>query len=147
MTWRGELRSFTMRLLHHAPPFLEESLAKALDQRPEYKAITKKKKIFEERVKIAQGKRLPDVYVAGEYGGKAGDSFAFKENWFFGARLSIPVFDGGAYQCRGKQGADRASKSAGGRTITKAYHHKGSAGCIPEHCICTGANRDSKEDN
>ena len=78
-----------------APPFLEDSLAKALAQRPECKAIAKKKKIFEERVKIAQGKRLPDVYVGGEYGGKAGDSFAFKENWFFGARLSIPVFDGG----------------------------------------------------
>jgi outer membrane protein len=78
-----------------APPFLEESLAKALAQRPEYKAIAKKKKIFEERVKIAQGKRLPDVYVGGDYSGKAGDSFAFKENWFFGARLSIPVFDGG----------------------------------------------------
>jgi outer membrane protein len=78
-----------------APPFLEESLAKALAQRPEYKAIAKKKKIFEERVKIAQGKRLPDVYVGGDYSGKAGDSLAFKENWFFGARLSIPVFDGG----------------------------------------------------
>ena len=76
-------------------PHLEDSLARAFDQRPEYKAITKKKKIFEERVKIAQGKRLPDVYVAGEYGGKAGDSLAFKENWFFGARLSMPVFDGG----------------------------------------------------
>ena len=79
----------------HPSLALEESLSKALAQRPEYKAIAKKKKIFEERVKIAQGKRLPDVYVGGEYGGKAGDSFAFKENWFFGARLSIPVFDGG----------------------------------------------------
>jgi outer membrane protein len=78
-----------------APPFLEESLAKALAQRSEYKALTKKKKIYEERVKIARGKRLPDVYVGGEYSGKAGDSLAFKENWFFGARLSIPVFDGG----------------------------------------------------
>jgi len=78
-----------------AIPYLEESLSRAFEQRPEYKAIGKKKKIFEERVKIAQGKRLPDVYVAGEYGGKAGDSLAFKENWFFGARLSIPVFDGG----------------------------------------------------
>jgi outer membrane protein len=76
-------------------PHLEDSLSRAFDQRPEYKAVTKKKKIFEEKVKIAQGKRFPDVYVAGEYGGKAGDSLAFKENWFFGARLSIPVFDGG----------------------------------------------------
>jgi outer membrane protein len=78
-----------------ALPSVEESLSRAFEQRPEYRAIGKKKKIFEERVKIAQGKRLPDVYVAGEYGGKAGDSLAFKENWFFGARLSIPVFDGG----------------------------------------------------
>jgi len=76
-------------------PSLEESLTKSLVQRPEYKAVTKKKTIFEERVKIAQGKRLPDVYVGGEYGGKAGDSLGFKENWYFGARLSIPVFDGG----------------------------------------------------
>lgn len=76
-------------------PSLEESIARAFDQRPEYRAVAKKKKIYEERVKIAQGKRLPDVYVAGEYGGKAGDNLAFKENWFFGARLSIPVFDGG----------------------------------------------------
>lgn len=76
-------------------PTLEENVARALDQRPEYRAVAKKKKIYEERVKIAQGKRLPDVYVAGEYGGKAGDVLAFKENWFFGARLSIPVFDGG----------------------------------------------------
>jgi len=78
-----------------APPSVEECLGKAFEQRPEYKAVTKKKKIFEERVKIAQGKRFPDIYVAGEYGGKAGDSLAFKENWFFGAKLSIPVFDGG----------------------------------------------------
>lgn len=76
-------------------PSLDESIARAFDQRSEYRAVAKKKKIYEERVKIAQGKRLPDVYVAGEYGGKAGDNLAFKENWFFGARLSIPVFDGG----------------------------------------------------
>jgi len=76
-------------------PSLEESLAKSFAQRPEYKAVAKKKMIFEERIKIAQGKRLPDVYVGGEYGGKAGDGFGFKENWYFGARVSIPVFDGG----------------------------------------------------
>jgi outer membrane protein len=74
---------------------LEESLKKSFAQRPEYKAVAKKKMIFEERIKIAQGKRLPDVYVGGEYGGKAGDGLGFKENWYFGARLSIPVFDGG----------------------------------------------------
>jgi len=74
---------------------LEESLTKSFAQRPEYKAVAKKKMIFEERVKIAKGKRLPDVYVGGEYGGKAGNGFGFKENWYFGAKLSIPVFDGG----------------------------------------------------
>ena len=78
----------------HLPP-LEESVARALSQRPEYKAIEKKKKICEERVKIAQGKRLPDVYAAGEYTGRAGDAKTFKENWYAGVRLSIPVFDGG----------------------------------------------------
>ncbi|OPX96671.1 MAG: Outer membrane protein TolC precursor [Syntrophorhabdus sp. PtaB.Bin006] len=76
-------------------PPLEESVAKALSQRPEYKAVEKKKRISEERVKIAQGKRLPDVYAAGEYTGRAGDAKAFKENWYAGIRLSIPVFDGG----------------------------------------------------
>jgi len=76
-------------------PSLEESLTKSLVQRPEYRAVRKKRMISEERVKMAQGKRLPDVYVGGEYGGKAGDCFGFKENWYFGARMSIPVFDGG----------------------------------------------------
>jgi len=76
-------------------PSLEESIAKSIGQRPEYKAVIKKKTIFEERVKIAQGKRLPDIYVGGEYGGKAGDSLGFKENWYFGAKLSVPIFDGG----------------------------------------------------
>ncbi len=76
-------------------PSLEESLTTSFAQRPEYKAVAKKKMIFEERVKIAKGKRLPDVYVGGEYGGKAGDGFGFKENWYFGASLTIPVFDGG----------------------------------------------------
>lgn len=52
----------------------------------------------EERIKIAQGKRYPDIYAAGQYGGQAGNEFAFKENWYIGVRLSIPVFDGGLIQ-------------------------------------------------
>ncbi|OPY64659.1 MAG: Outer membrane protein TolC precursor [Syntrophorhabdus sp. PtaU1.Bin050] len=76
-------------------PPLEESVGRALSQRPEYKAVEKKKRISEERVKIAQGKRMPDVYAAGEYVGKAGDAQSYKENWYAGVRLSIPVFDGG----------------------------------------------------
>lgn len=76
-------------------PSLEECLAKSFEHRAEYKAVKKKKMVCEEKIKIAQGRRLPDVYLGGEYGGKAGDGLSFRENWYFGARLSIPVFDGG----------------------------------------------------
>ncbi len=78
-----------------AAPALDESIQKAFLQRPEYIAVTKKKKISEEKVKIAWGKRLPDIYAAGEYSGKSGDSLAFKENWSFGLKMILPVFDGG----------------------------------------------------
>ncbi len=78
-----------------AAPALDESIQKAFLQRPEYTAVTKKKKISEEKVKIAWGKRLPDIYAAGEYSGKSGDSLAFKENWSFGLKMILPVFDGG----------------------------------------------------
>lgn len=76
-------------------PPQEEGLAKAFSHRPELKALAHKKNMLEERIKMAQGKRLPDVSIGGEYGGRAGDSLGFKENWYFGAKLSIPVFDGG----------------------------------------------------
>lgn len=76
-------------------PALDESMQKAFSQRPEYVAVMKKKKISEEKVKIAWGKRLPDIYAAGEYSGKSGDSLAFKENWSFGLKMMLPVFDGG----------------------------------------------------
>lgn len=76
-------------------PELDESIRKAFSQRPEYIAVMKKKKISEEKVKIAWGKRLPDVYAAGEYSGRSGDSLSFKENWSFGLKMVLPVFDGG----------------------------------------------------
>jgi outer membrane protein len=57
--------------------------------------VTKKKLIAEERVKIAEGKRLPDISAAGEYIAKAGGQTSFKENWNYGVRFSIPLFDGG----------------------------------------------------
>ncbi len=79
-------------------PDLDESVNKAFSSRPEFQAVTKKKKISEERIKIAWGKRLPDIYATGEYGGKAGDGFGFKENWNFGLKLLLPVFDGGLIQ-------------------------------------------------
>jgi len=76
-------------------PSLEESLSKAFAQRPDFKAASRKVKMGEERVKIARGKRYPDIYAAGQYGGQAGNEFAFKENYFFGVKFSVPVFDGG----------------------------------------------------
>ena len=87
-------------IVHMAPspdtlPDVEGSIGKALCQRPDYKAVEKKKMISEERIKVAQGKRFPDIYAAGEYTGRAGDSLAFKENWNVGVRLVVPVFDGG----------------------------------------------------
>ncbi len=76
-------------------PPLDQSLSRAFSQRPDYKAIAKKVKIGEERVKIAQGKRYPDIYAAGQYGGQAGNEFAFKENYYFGMKFVVPLFDGG----------------------------------------------------
>ena len=76
-------------------PSVEDSISKAFAQRPDYKAVEKKKMIIEEQIKVAQGKRFPDIYATGEYIGRAGDRLAFKENWNVGVRLVIPVFDGG----------------------------------------------------
>ncbi|MCK9227492.1 MAG: TolC family protein [Syntrophorhabdaceae bacterium] len=70
-------------------------LDQALSNRPDYRAALNKVKMFEERVASARGKRLPDVYASGDYGGRAGDSFAFKENWTLGVRFMLPVFDFG----------------------------------------------------
>ncbi|MBA4418778.1 MAG: TolC family protein [Syntrophus sp. (in: bacteria)] len=74
---------------------LDESMAWAFSRRPDYMAAAKKVKIGEERVKIAQGKRYPDIYAAGQYGGQAGNEFAFKENYYFGMKFVVPLFDGG----------------------------------------------------
>lgn len=76
-------------------PPVEEAIKKALFDRPDYNALLKKKKVAEEKVSFAQGKRLPSVYLNGEYYERSGDSFEFKENWNIGIRLSVPIFDGG----------------------------------------------------
>ncbi|OPX96735.1 MAG: Outer membrane efflux protein BepC precursor [Syntrophorhabdus sp. PtaB.Bin047] len=67
----------------------------ALAARPDYRAAQSKVKMLEERVASAQGKRLPDIYGAGDYGGKAGDRMSFRENWSVGVRLFLPIFDFG----------------------------------------------------
>jgi outer membrane protein len=81
--------------MNESLPALEESMSKAFSQRSDYKAITRKKLVREEQVKIAEGKRFPDIFATGEYVAKAGNETAFKENWNYGVRFTIPLFDGG----------------------------------------------------
>jgi outer membrane protein len=73
----------------------EEGMQRALAQRPDYRAVAKKKAIAEDRIRAARGKRLPDVYGMGQYVKRAGENTPFKEDWYLGLRLTIPVFDGG----------------------------------------------------
>lgn len=70
-------------------------LEKAYGRRPDYRAVEKKRKIMEERVKIAQGRRLPEIAAGGEYMGRSGPDNHFKENWYAGVKMTVPVFDGG----------------------------------------------------
>ena len=76
-------------------PSEEESMNIALAKRPDYRGVAKKKAITEGRIRIAQGRWFPDVYGSGQYIKRAGEETSFHEDWFFGLRLSIPVFDGG----------------------------------------------------
>lgn len=78
-----------------AYPPEEESIGAALRQRPDYRAVAKKQLISAERVKIAQGRQFPEVNAAGEYTKRAGATTGFKENWYLGARMTVPLFDGG----------------------------------------------------
>lgn len=73
----------------------EESMKRAFSQRPDYRASLKRLKIAEERIKFSEGKRLPSVHISGEYMDRSGEDFAFKENWNFALRVSVPIFDGG----------------------------------------------------
>jgi outer membrane protein len=67
----------------------------ARNNRADLKAMQKRLRIGDERVKIAQGKRYPDVSLAGEYVDRSGTDFAYKENWDVSVRMTIPLFDGG----------------------------------------------------
>ena len=75
---------------------IEQSIAAALSQRPVYQAAVKYARISEERVSISEGKRYPSVNLAGTYLEAAGTEGGWKSNWFFGLRLNLPLFDGGA---------------------------------------------------
>ncbi|MDA8079883.1 MAG: TolC family protein [Nitrospiraceae bacterium] len=91
-------------------PSLEESLDMALARRPDYQAVLKKQMLTEEKVKMTAGKRLPDIYLAAEYLDRAGEQFAFKENWSVALKLALPVFDGGLINTEVKQGKKEAEK-------------------------------------
>jgi outer membrane protein len=77
-------------------PALAESMDMALLHRPDYKAAAKKRLIAEERIMIAEGRRLPDIFLAGQYGGTAGSDTGFRENWYYGVKLTMPILDGGS---------------------------------------------------
>lgn len=74
---------------------LEQALAEALKRRPEYLSVLKTMQAGEERVEIAKARRLPYVYLAGQYVETTGTSVDLKENWNAALRLSLPLFDGG----------------------------------------------------
>lgn len=77
---------------------LEESLAKALANRPELSQVNYQKKMAQEMVKIARAAGLPTLAVSGSYSYWA-DLFSFKrDNWqsfySFNLVLDIPIFNG-----------------------------------------------------
>jgi len=74
---------------------VDDDLRKAYGKRADLRALQKRKQIGEERLKIARAQRLPDVTAGGQYGGQAGTILSFKENWYLGVRLTVPIFDGG----------------------------------------------------
>ena len=76
-------------------PSKEESLAEALRKRPDFQAVAKKKAIAEDRIQVARGKWFPDVAGSGQYIRKGSDGTSYKEDFFLGLRLNIPIFDGG----------------------------------------------------
>jgi outer membrane protein len=134
-------------------PSLDESLSRALSQRPDYKAAEKRLKMSEEKVKIAWGKRLPDIYAQGQYGGQAGPEFAFKENYYFGLRLSLPVFDGGLIRSEiDRERAELEKVKEEERSIRLNIHrevrdgHLGIANAL-ERIVVTGRALESAREN
>jgi outer membrane protein len=91
----NEIAIVSENMMDKSWPSLEESMKIAFSQRSDYRAVAKKRLIGEGRVKIAEGRRLPDIFATGEYVAKAGDYTAFKENWNYGVRFTMPLFDGG----------------------------------------------------
>lgn len=76
-------------------PAQDESITAALSKRSELSAARTRIKIFEQRALIAGGKRLPNVTLTGDYGGRSADDMRLNENWSASLRMSAPILDGG----------------------------------------------------
>jgi len=92
-------------------PSTEVSVKKAYSQRPDYQAVLKTSKIAEEKIRIARGRRYPEISVGGDYIGRSGDRFDFNENWNVGLRMSIPLFEGGSISADVAKAAGEADKA------------------------------------
>lgn len=73
----------------------DESITAAMSKRGELSAVRTRIRIFEERALIADSKRLPNVTLTGDYGGRSADDMRLNENWNASLRMSVPILDGG----------------------------------------------------
>ena len=77
---------------------LEESLANAYRQRPEYLAALSRARAAELAVKAARGEALPTVQFNGDFGVLGGTFTKLENTYTFAGALRIPIFQGGKVQ-------------------------------------------------
>lgn len=75
---------------------LREVTENALTRRPEHRALVQRIRIAEERVKVAQGKRLPEIALSGEVSERSGEDLNYEDNWNVSLRVTVPIVDGGS---------------------------------------------------
>lgn len=127
----AEIRIEEGRSTASATGTLKEQLERAFEQRPDYRAVQKKKKMFEERVRMAQGRWLPDIFVAGDYGGRAGPTLNYYEHWNLGVKLVMPVFDGGLIKAEvDKEKAELAKAQEEERAVRLAINREVTDGVL-----------------
>lgn len=74
---------------------IDAAIKRALSQRSDYSAVKKGLSLLEKRLISTECKRLPSVYLSGEYAGRSGGDIDFKEDWNIGLIMTLPLFDGG----------------------------------------------------